>query len=271
MGIKRGEVVAIWAAAVGAVAVGGAAFVRRLNHGRIRYAAVLNETLPVNSKWWREHAAVSGEILYVAMGDSAAQGIGATAPDRSYVGVIAGRIAQLTGRTVRTVNLSVSGARVKDAVAVQLPAFRELAPDIVTVAIGANDVAEFEPAGFERDVRELFAALPPHAIVADLPYFYLPRNERTVAYANAVVRRLAREFGLTVAPLYRTTRHAGMRGALTLFAKDMFHPNDRGYRLWADAFTPALDEALPLAMRSVDSRQEREHEPEQQGQPITGR
>lgn len=216
------------------------AFVRHLLSNRTRNAAILNETLPVHSKWWRERAILPGELLYVAMGDSAAQGIGATAPNRGYVGLIAERVGELTGRSVRTVNLSVSGARVEDAVAVQLPKFRGYAPDIVTVAIGANDVGTFEPASFEQALRTVFAALPSHAIVADLPYFYLPHNERTVAQANAIVRRLAHEFGLTVAPLHETTRDAGLLGALTLFAKDMFHPNDRGYRVWADAFAPAL-------------------------------
>lgn len=230
-------------AAVALTAV-GAGYVRRFNRRRMQHAAVLNETLPVHSKWWRDHAKSAGDVLYVAMGDSAAQGIGASAPDRSYVGLIAEHIATVTGRTVRTVNLSVSGARVADAVSIQLPAFRRVRPEVVTVAIGANDVGAFEPVAFERGLRKLFSALPPHAIVADLPYFYLPHNERIVARANAIVRAVASEFALTVAPLHATTRRAGARGALTLFAKDLFHPNDRGYRVWADAFTPALTTVL---------------------------
>jgi Lysophospholipase L1 and related esterases len=245
VGIKRGTVFSLVCATTAAALFGTAvALARGFDRRRRRHAAALNETLPVHSKWWREHAAVPGDVLYVAMGDSAAQGIGATTPDGSYVGVIARRIAESTGRTVRTVNLSMSGARVEDAVAEQLPKLRGYAPDVVTVAIGANDVGSFDPEPFERGIRELYAALPPHAIVADLPYFYLPHNERTVARANAIVRRVAGEFRLTVAPLHATTKGAGIRGALTLFAKDLFHPNDRGYRLWADAFAPALARAL---------------------------
>lgn len=203
-------------------------------------AARLNGTLPIHSKWWRDHAKASGDILYVAMGDSAAQGIGATSPDRSYVGVLADDIRTITARTVRVINLSVSGATVELAVAEQLPRFRKLTPDIVTVAIGANDIAAFEPATFERGLRKIFEALPAHAIVADLPYFYLPSNERTVAVANDILRRVAAEHGLTVVPLHQTMKRQGVQGVLTQFAQDFFHPNDRGYRVWASAFRPSL-------------------------------
>jgi acyl-CoA thioesterase-1 len=198
--------------------------------------ATLNDTLPVHSKWWRDHAATDGELLYVAIGDSAAQGIGASRPDRSYVGVLADDLRATTGQSVRVVNLSVSGATTMLAVRDQLPRFRRLTPDLVTVSIGANDIADWNPAEFERNIRTIFAELPSHAIVADLPCFHLPHNERKVAEANRMLRATAREDGLVVAPLHETTRRQGLRGILTQFARDMFHPNDHGYAVWAEAF-----------------------------------
>lgn len=204
--------------------------------GRVR----LNEMLPVHSKWWRDAAKDPGELLYVAIGDSAAQGIGASAPKNSYVGVIADHLRAVTGRSVRVVNLSVSGATVALAVADQLPRIAALEPDIVTVSIGANDIAAFDPALFREGLRAVFAAVPDHAIVADLPYFYLPRNERLVAEGNRILREEAGARGLEVAPLHATMRHQGLRGALTQFAEDLFHPNDHGYRVWASAFLPAV-------------------------------
>ena len=58
--------------------------------------------------------------------------------------------------------------------------------------------------------------------------------------ANQIVRRVAAEHGLTVAPLHATTKRQGLRSIATQFANDMFHPNDRGYRVWAEAFLPVL-------------------------------
>ena len=204
--------------------------------GRVR----LNELLPVHSKWWRDAAKDPGELLYVAIGDSAAQGIGASAPKNSYVGVIADHLRAVTGRTVRVVNLSVSGATVALAVADQLPRFASLQPDIVTVSIGANDIAAFDAARFREGMRKVFAAVPDHTIVADLPYFYLPWNERKVAEGNRILEEEAASRGLTVVPLHETMRREGLRGAFTQFAEDLFHPNDRGYRVWASAFLPAV-------------------------------
>jgi len=204
--------------------------------GRVR----LNELLPVHSKWWRDAEKDPGELLYVAIGDSAAQGIGASAPKNSYVGVIADHLRAVTGRSVRVVNLSVSGATVALAVADQLPRFASLRPDIVTVSIGANDIAAFEPERFRAALRAVFAALPEHAIVADLPYFYLPWNERLVAEGNRILREEAAARGLQVVPLHATMKRQGLRGAFTQFAEDLFHPNDHGYRVWASAFLPAV-------------------------------
>ncbi|TFC47265.1 SGNH/GDSL hydrolase family protein [Cryobacterium sp. TMT1-21] len=207
-------------------------------------AVILNETLPVHSLWWRTRAKDKGELLYAVIGDSAAQGIGASSPHRGYVGILADQIALTTARTVRVVNLSVSGATVGLAVRDQLPKFVKLTPDIVTVAIGANDIALWDAVAFEAGIRTVFAALPPHALVASLPCFHLPRNERMVAVANRIIAEVAAEHRLTVVPLHATTKRLGLRSVATHVAGDLFHPNNRGYRAWADAFLPALEASL---------------------------
>jgi lysophospholipase L1-like esterase len=214
--------------------------VRRANEQLDRNRVLVSETLPVHSKWWRDHAKTKGELLYVALGDSAAQGIGASVPRNSYVGLIADHVREVTGRTVRVVNLSVSGATVATAAEEQLPRFRTFAPDLVTVAIGANDIGTFDPASFEAGIREVLDALPTDAVVADVPCFYLPRNERKVAVANRILRAAAAERGLTVVPLHETMKRQGVKGMLTQFANDLFHPNDHGYRVWASAFLPTV-------------------------------
>ena len=131
------------------------------------------------------------------------------------------------------------------------PRFRLLSPDVVTVSIGANDIADWDPGAFDRNIRTIFAELPPHAVVADLPCFHFPHNERKVAEANRMLRAAAREHGLVVAPLHETTRSQGLRGILTQFARDMFHPNDHGYAVWAEAFRPSV-EARAAAVRHAE-------------------
>lgn len=227
-------------ALLGGIVLAARAAWRRFRARLTENSMILSETLPVHSAWWRDHAKVRGEILYVAMGDSAAQGIGASRPDHSYVGVLARLIRDTTGRTVRVVNLSVSGATVGLAVQDQLPKLAKYRPDVMTVSIGANDIAKWDPDGFERDLGTILDAVPPHALVADLPFFYFPHHERKVAVANDILRRLVDERGLTLVRLHRETRMRGFRRMFTHFASDWFHPNDHGYRVWADAFRPAV-------------------------------
>jgi lysophospholipase L1-like esterase len=205
-------------------------------------AARLAATLHLNARWWKERRSLPGELLYVAIGDSAAQGVGASNPGRSYVGLVAQHVRARTGRTVRVINLSVSGARLREAIAAQLPALAGLEPDLVTAAVGANDIASFDAERFERELAVVYDALPSGAIVGDVPAFYFGAAERRVQEANSIVHRLAAQRGFEVAPIYaRTRRQGSARYALNQVAADFFHPNDRGYRVWASAFLPLLD------------------------------
>jgi acyl-CoA thioesterase-1 len=236
--------------AIGIAATGIATWATLIERRRRAGGARLASTLHLNARWWNEQHGEAGDLLYVAIGDSAAQGIGASRPGRGYVGMIATHLGERTGGTVRVVNLSVSGARLRDAIATQLPALAGLDPDILTVAIGANDMADFDPERFERELTIIFDALPSHAIVSEVPAFYVGAAERRARAANAIVHRLADARGLEVAPLHRMTRsQTGARYALNQVAADFFHPNDRGYRVWASAFLPLLDERLPLLNR----------------------
>jgi len=227
-----------------ALAIGGVAYTNYLQRRRARWSERLTNAIPVNSKWWKDYRKREGELLYAAIGDSTAQGIGASKPGRSYVGELATHIREVTGKTVRVANLGVSGSTVRAALLEQLPKLRKLTPDIVTVSIGANNMALFEAETFENDLKRLFEGLPANSIVSDLPSFYFLPREKHVIEANLIVHRLAREFGFAVAPLYARTKAQGLWGITTQFAGDLFHPNDRGYQIWASAFIPTLDLAL---------------------------
>ncbi len=228
-------VAVVVAVAAAGIALSTRYLVRRQDVWRVRLA----NNIPVHSKFWRERRLEPGELLYVAIGDSAAQGIGASRPAHSYVGMLASKLEGF-----RVVNLGISGATVRMAIDSELPALRELAPDLVTVCIGANDIASFEPARFGRDIRTLFDALPPHAIVSDLPSFYFLPSEKRVLVANRIIRDAAAERGLAVAPLHARTKRQGLWGVTRQFAGDLFHPNDRGYRVWASAFEPLVEARL---------------------------
>lgn len=224
--------------------VGRMLLLRRRTAGAKRLA----DTLHLNARWWNDQRTRDGELLYVAVGDSAAQGVGASRPGRSYVGLIANHLRDRAGQSVRVINLSISGARVREALEFQLPALLRLKPDILTVAIGANDIALFNRRRFESEIEELYSQLPAGAIVGNVPSFYLGTSEVNAQIANAIIRTSAEKYGFEVADVYAQTRRQGAaRYAFNQVAADFFHPNDRGYRVWASAFLPVLDRRIEAA------------------------
>lgn len=210
----------------------------------------LAEMQPVTAQWWRERRTQPGSFTYLALGDSTAQGIGASTPGRSYVGQLTDRIEAHLGAPIRVVNLGVSGSTTGLCARDQLPKARKVLakrPDLVTLAIGANDIALWDPVAFHRNVSRIIDTLPRHTIVAELPCFHLPWNERLVRQANRMVHLIAESRGLQVVPLHEATRRRGVHGILTEFAQDAFHPNDRGYEVWADAFWPFVRDRVDAA------------------------
>lgn len=184
---------------------------------------------------WAEHNAAARDgdgPLWVVLGDSAAQGVGASSHLSGYVGLVRTALQVRDGRAWRVLNLSRSGARTREVVDVQWPAAAEFDADLLTAVVGGNDALWTRASVWRRDVEALCAALPPRAVVATVARGV---RERKTARVNAHLRACAAEHGLRVADLWA---HTGppYRG---LYA-DGFHPNDAGYRQWADALREAL-------------------------------
>jgi lysophospholipase L1-like esterase len=209
-------------------------------------AATLAMVEPYREAWERSNAADRdrGGPIWLVLGDSTAQGVGAHAFDRGYVGQLRrqldARDEQRYGQRWRVANASVSGARLRDVMQ-QLRWFDELpaAPALVTCAAGSNDLAwRIGLRGIKRDLAQLLAALPNGAVVATMPRGL---GERRSEALNAMIRRDAPTRGLVIADVWAHTG-APWRGKL---ADDGFHPSELGYRDWAAAFAAALE--LPAA------------------------
>ena len=200
---------------------------------------------------WRDlaeaHDPDSDAVRYVALGDSAAQAVGASTPEAGYVATVAQHLAGTTGRDVDMFNLSVSGAKAADVLEDQLPRLAALGfvPDVVTLGIGGNDVVDrrISVEAFLDTMAEVLAELPPGSYVADPPGFLIPPFEARSDAMAVGVRPLIRDAGQHLVALHRATRSAGHLGWVRNVAADAFHPNDRGYAGWAAAFIEALESA----------------------------
>ena len=192
--------------------------------------------------YWAERAKADGELLYVALGDSAAQGIGASHPEEGYVGVLADRLATKSGKSVKVVNVSKSGAKIRDVLRDQLPAISSLKPDVVTIEIGANDIASFDAQQFENEFRELVQRLPEGTYVSNMPYFGSRPARRPIALqATEIIEKImVNQTRVKLVDLQTITKE---RDSLRNYAADYFHPNNRAYVNWADAFWKEIDES----------------------------
>jgi len=214
--------------------------VRRVRPG---IAMTLDSVEPFRAEWELSNAAAlaASGPLWLALGDSTAQGIGAGRPDLGYVGQLRARLKARDGAPWRVVNVSRTGARLRDVTANQVGWLDRLParPDLVTCAVGANDVTwRLVLRSTLRDLTALLDRLPPGTIVATLPQGLAPRRAQVV---NAVIRREAPTRDLVVADVWA---HTGSPRASKL-APDHFHPSERGYRDWTAAFAVAvgLDES----------------------------
>jgi acyl-CoA thioesterase I len=180
-------------------------------------------------------------LLYVALGDSAAQAIGATQPRKGYVGLIAASLSAKENQHVHVVNLSKTGATIRDAIDNQLPQLRELKPDIVTIEIGANDMRLFEAEKFKSEMDTLMKGLPKGTVISDIPYFgggrvnHLEANARS---ANEIMYELVQKYDLKLAYLHEEIKQ---NDNLNTYAPDFFHPSNAGYKNWHNAFWEAIN------------------------------
>ena len=179
--------------------------------------------------------------LWVVLGDSTAQGLGAPSPEGGYVGQALAELRLRTGQRWRVLNLSTSGALIRDVLGDQLPRV-PAAADLVTCGIGANDIFYSSPTRVLRDLRTLVGAVPDGTVLLDLP---LPAGLWGIvgrlslpymARINRVIHQTATTRSLPVAEV---SAHflPPWRGK---FASDCFHPSQAGYHDWSSALLAAL-------------------------------
>ena len=185
----------------------------------------------------------------VWLGDSTAAGVGASAPARALPSQV---VDGLAASDASVAVLAVSGARVADVLADQVPKVAGLRPDLVLVSVGANDTIHLTGRGaFRHSYEEVVRALPAGVPVVLLgvpdmgaiPRFAQPL--RAVAgwrgrNLDGEVRRVAVATGAVYADIAGPTGPPFRRDPGRYFAADDFHPSDDGYGLWADAVLKVL-------------------------------
>ncbi|MBC7581620.1 SGNH/GDSL hydrolase family protein [Aeromicrobium sp.] len=202
---------------------------------------VQNQIVPHAQAWQQHNRQVldgGDEPLWVVLGDSMAQGVGAKHFKDGWVGQLDTRLKK-AGKQYRLLNLSISGARIRDVMDYQLPELEALGdqPELITVLIGSNDMVRKKyRVNALADFDELLEVLPVGTVIGNI------LGGKGVPIAMDMrLQRAVQARGLIVADIRRN----GPQEWKGLVAEDFFHPNERGYRILADVFALAI--GLPAA------------------------
>jgi lysophospholipase L1-like esterase len=199
----------------------------------------------------------SEPVVYVALGDSTVQGVGASSPERTYVSRLYERLHAVYPKA-RVANLGVSGATSADVVAAQLQRAVELRPHLVTLSVGPNDITRGVPVRlYERNIDAILAALTRETramvVVNLLPDLAVTRRfrgspqegavERLTVQFNDALRNRARRHGVELVDLYSVSREEVPRRP-ELLAADGYHPSDAGYARWAELMWRGIERRI---------------------------
>ena len=196
-------------------------------------------------------------LRYVALGDSTVEGIGATSAATTYVGQLHRRLQALYPGA-RVDNLGAGGATSADVLERQLERAVALAPQLVTLSIGPNDITTHVPvARYEHNVAAILARLTratSAVVVVNLlpdlavtPRFRAHQAKPVVARLtvefNEALARQARRYGSELVDLYGPSQ-AEVPVRPELMSKDGYHPSDAGYARWAELMWAGVERRL---------------------------
>lgn len=195
---------------------------------------------------------------YVALGDSTATGVGAAGigyPELLY------RKMKALGWNAGILNLGQSGSVSGDVADYQLGKAVSVAPDLVTLGVGGNDLWRLvSPDRFKAHLTRIADALaqtPAQILVSnliDLGHAPIAKGamgvmgippgaiSARVAAMNAVIAELAKRPRFTVVDLH-SLGESELAAHPEFFSDDGFHPSLAGYQRWADLLFPSVEAA----------------------------
>ena len=194
---------------------------------------------------WNQNAVRSNGPLWVALGDSTSQGIGAADPLDGWIPQVLERVRAATGDPWRVINLGITGAQFRDIVEYELPRIEQLAaegqsPKLMTFLAGANNL--MAPATWPTasdDLSTILDALIPRSVVARVGVHHAG-NSPMARKLNRVIERKAASSDFELFWPWKWPSLDGM-------GEDKWHPGEKGYGYMADAIFGRVTASLTAA------------------------
>jgi len=209
---------------------------------------------------------------YVAMGDSTAEGMGASTPERSYAPIVYSSLKERY-RSTKYHNVARSGAILQDVLDKQLPKTIEQNPDLVTISVGANDIVRRTRTDeYERLLRKLLRTLhqetsativistvPDLSLTTSVPKLLKTYSRFMASRYNEIIVRVAEETNTVLVDVFNDSK-AVLKAYPEAIATDGWHPSDFGYALWANSILVTLRNVIAAPKREKVSEEELQKE-----------
>lgn len=195
-------------------------------------------------------------FIYVALGDSTAEGMGATRHSRAYTSIVFSSLKSRY-RTAKYHNIARSGAVLTDVVSTQLPKALEIKPSLITISIGANDIirrtsiSEFESNLFlllktlqqKTDATIVISTIPDLSLTPAVPKLLKKYSQYKAGKLNNVILQVGKATNTITVDLFEDSRSV-LEAFPEAIASDGFHPSDFGYAIWANTILVTLHNVL---------------------------
>jgi acyl-CoA thioesterase I len=192
-------------------------------------------------------------LRYVALGDSYTIGTGVQPAERWPDRLVAA-LGPAEPTLELVANLAVNGYTTDDLIRHELPALDALAPGVVSVLIGVNDVVRGRsPASYLGNVRTILddvsrrvgadrvlaVAVPDYTVTpAGADYGDPRRQHDAIVAVNEAMARAASDRGIAFVDIFDLSLKA--EDDPTLVANDGLHPSGRQYGLWVERIAPVV-------------------------------
>ncbi|MBZ6077531.1 SGNH/GDSL hydrolase family protein [Microvirga sp. WGZ8] len=189
----------------------------------------------------------------LAIGSSSTQGIGASAPDRTYPAQLQEDLAEIWHEQVTVVNAGIGGEKASDTVQRLETALESDGYDLVIWQVGTNDaVSGVAEDGFKALLERGVAAAKAtktEMILLDQQYFPTIRDLARYESFVQAVSRIGEEHNVPVFSRYAMMKQWAQQSETELrsmLSSDSFHMGDKGYECLADR---VAEEIASVVMR----------------------
>ncbi len=193
------------------------------------------------------------EITYVAIGASDTFGIGTSDP---YTENWPTDLSEKLRQRVHLINLGIPGITINDALRLELPIAIDSHPQLVTIWLGVNDIADKVPiSSYSHNLDILLSQLRSKAPSAQimianipdltlLPYFSSYNQQKlqqSIAEYNQTIGQEAQQYHAILVNM--SQQNYNLKDHPEYISSDGLHPTDLGYAQIGDLFYQTLEQS----------------------------